>query len=202
MTSFTPQALYKTRQSPGLWFDSARALARAAELILREEEEVGAQYLSACDVAADELGGDIKAPRPNYVPAQLLYGFAIENLLKGLRVAQNPELASIDKLAGELNKHELDGLASAADPTLTKLDREFLVLLTHLIKWAGRYPIGLNLHEHQQARDLLLRPDGILGEWSAANASLRTIFERLARELEKHVPSEPTEWDTLIVFDD
>src|SRR5207248_8482943 len=61
---------------------------------------------------------EIKAIAPNYPPAQLLYAYAIENVLKGLIVLSHPDLIQEDKLHSELTSHDLNRLAEKAEVTV------------------------------------------------------------------------------------
>src|SRR5262249_58181812 len=87
---------------------------------------------------------EIKAIAPNYPPAQLLYAYAIENVLKGLIVSKRPDLIQERKLDDELKNHDLNELAEKAEVTVDERDeRPVLEALSKLSIWAGRYPVAL-----------------------------------------------------------
>jgi len=96
--------LFKTAQRPVAWLLSAERLRDGAEAILKHELPNEIPYFRAHAAAEQEAVAEaysdvkdagvveIKAIPPNYPPAQLLYAYAIENVLKGLVVANAPQL--------------------------------------------------------------------------------------------------------------
>jgi hypothetical protein len=117
--------LFKAGQQPAAWLRSAGRLRDAAEAILKHELPAERAYSQAPLKIADEEvhaesvhdgvgAADIKAIAPNYPPAQLLYAYAIENVLKGLIVLKWPGLIQEHELHGELKTHDLNKLAKKA----------------------------------------------------------------------------------------
>lgn len=100
---------FKAGQSPFGWLSSAERLQAAAEIILEREEAGAPAYFSALEAARQEAEkksrsskdgtgvAEVRCEPPNYLPAQLLYAFALENLFKGLMVANDPALANETK---------------------------------------------------------------------------------------------------------
>jgi hypothetical protein len=92
-------------------------------VILKQELPAEVSYSQALEIADEEAvaeiarnnsefgAADIKAIAPNYPPAQLLYAYAIENVLKGLMVFKRPDLIQEHELHGELKTHDLNELA-------------------------------------------------------------------------------------------
>src|SRR5205823_1992331 len=92
--------LFKSAQQPVAWLLSAERLCDAAEAILERELPNEVPYFEARAEAEREAAtraysegedagvAEIRAAPPNYPPAQLLYAYAIENVLKGLAVAK------------------------------------------------------------------------------------------------------------------
>src|ERR1700746_1534751 len=103
MTGFrlTQQGLFRAAQNPVNWLLSSERLRDAAEIVLRHEmanevpyfrayEEATQQALSIACSGTNEAGSaEIACEPPNYPPAQVLYAYAIENVLKGLIVAND-----------------------------------------------------------------------------------------------------------------
>jgi hypothetical protein len=122
--------LFKAGQQPAAWLRSARHLRDAAEAILKHERPAEVAYLQALKIADEEAQAesvradtgvghaDIKATAPNYPPAQLLYAYAIENVLKGLIVLKRPNLIQERKLHDDLKSHDLNDLAEKAKITI------------------------------------------------------------------------------------
>jgi hypothetical protein len=87
------QSFYKAAQSPRGWLLSAERLQEAAEVILQHEQQFEVTYFRAHDEAtkqavaiaytgSNESGhAEILCRPPNYPPAQVLYAYAIENVL-------------------------------------------------------------------------------------------------------------------------
>src|SRR5262249_60095661 len=120
---------------------------------------------------------EIKASAPNYPPAQLLYAYAIENVLKGLIVFKRPDLIREDKLHGELQTHDLNKLAEKAKVTVDQQhERPVLEALTHLSISAGRYPIAL------EPSDDTPNPNALLG-YGSAPPIMPIFFEAAHKEL-------------------
>ncbi len=87
--------------------------------------------------AALDVGGIANAA------ASLLGGYALENLLKGLRVKQlrgaGESIMVKGQLRRELTRHDLIALAKAAGVPLARHERFLLERLTVTITWGGRY---------------------------------------------------------------
>ncbi|WP_234686099.1 hypothetical protein [Bradyrhizobium monzae] len=146
---------FRAAQNPACWLLSAERLRDGAEAILVQEQAFEIEYLRAHEAATKEAMAiaysegneagiaDIEARVPNYPAAQLLYGYALENLLKGIRVARDPSLITSGKLNGKLKSHDLVELAKAASFTLHTQEIPVAAALSKLSTWAGRYPVAL-----------------------------------------------------------
>lgn len=187
---------FKAAQQPFAWLLSAEHLRDAAEAILKHELSAEVPYFRAYSeaekVAVTEAyseGNDagsafIKAMPPNYPPAQLLYAYAIENVLKGLIVVQLPHLIEDRELSGELKSHNLLKLAAKANFTVHQQERDVLEALSQLSIWAGRYPVAQTRREYIQGRS---NPHELL-DYGAAHPVMRLFFERAYKELENKLP--------------
>jgi hypothetical protein len=147
--------VFEAGQQAASWLRRAGHLRDAAEVILEHELPAEISYSQAREIAEEEVaakirGGDnfatadIKATAPNYPPGQLLYAYAIENVLKGLIVFKRPDLIKEDRLDGELKSHDLNELAKKAKVAVEQEERPVLEALSQLSIWAGRYPVALN----------------------------------------------------------
>src|SRR6478672_7189661 len=99
------EEMFKGAQSPFGWLSSAECLQTAAETILEREEADAPAYFNALEAATreaieksysseDKTGvATVCCEPPNYLPAKLLYAFALENVFKGIMVANDPALA-------------------------------------------------------------------------------------------------------------
>ncbi len=187
--------LFKTAQRPVAWLLSAERLRDGAEAILKHELPNEIPYFRAYAVAQQEAmaeaysdGKDagvveIKAIPPNYPAAQLLYAYAIENVLKGLVIANTPRLIEERELNGELKSHNLIQLAEKASFVIHVEERPVLEALSQLSVWAGRYPVARTLREHVGTPN----SDELLDDGSA-HPVMRRFFERARTELEGRLP--------------
>jgi hypothetical protein len=107
----------------------------------------------------------------------MLMGYAIENLLKGKLLQQNPHFFKPkDKMDG-FNGHDLVLLANRIGFKLTKEDRASLKELTNYILWQGKYPIPL---QYKKDRD---RSRGIPFKGRDLQHKLDDLWHRLAKFL-------------------
>jgi hypothetical protein len=197
--------LFKAGQQPAAWLRSAGHLRDAAEVILKHELQAEISYSQAFKIADEEATAasvrdgvgeaDIKATAPNYPPAQLLYAYAIENVLKGLIVFKRPGLIQEHELHGELKTHDLNRLAKNAKVTVDQQhERPVLEALTHLSKWAGRYPIAPGPSVDTP------NPNAWL-DYGSAHPIMRTFFERAYQELESRMgPQRIPRFEKVFVF--
>jgi hypothetical protein len=126
-----------------------------------------------------------------------LIGLSLEDLLKGLLIAAEPDLVikTTNKpesgslhtyvLDTRLQTHDLLTLAgmvtrnSRYSLTFSRAERELLRRLSHIVKWHGRYPIVLTPKEQSS---LYFRPVGdratFEGLWEQLTAALDDFVER------------------------
>ena len=128
---------------------------------------------------------------------QFLIGLCLEDLLKGLIIAVEPDLV-IDKLHKpesrgslhtymldkRLQTHDLVALAGmvkrSADYNLafSREERELLRRLSNIVKWQGRYPVALT---SEKQRSLYFKPvgDGLIfeGLWERLSSALDEVIE-------------------------
>lgn len=187
--------LFKAGQRPVAWLWSAERLRDAAEAIMEHERPNEIPYFRAYADAQQEAvaraysdGEDtgvaeIKAEPPNYPPAQLLYAYAIENVLKGLIIAARPGLIDERTLSDELKSHNLIKLASKAGLAVHVEETPVLEALSKLSIWAGRYPVAQTRREHVGAPN----SDELL-DYGSAHPIMRRFFERARKKLEGQLP--------------
>jgi hypothetical protein len=183
------KSVFKAAQRPALWLHSAERLRDAAEAILKHELPAEGPYFQALKIAGEEAAGndagvaDIKAVQPNYPPAQLMYAYAIENVLKGLIVSKRPDLIQEDKLDQGLETHNLITLANKAEFAVHVRERRVLEALSQLSIWAGRYPVALTRAEFAgtSSADELL-------DYGRDHPIMQMFFERAHQELESRLP--------------
>lgn len=107
----------------------------------------------------DLLNQDAYDDSPNLMSSMfLLYGFAIECLLKGLYVKKGNKLTSNGKYNAPPNtkSHDLVSLAQVAGFELTPDELDLLCKVSRQIKGVGRYPAGTAVEDEKP----LTRSDG------------------------------------------
>ncbi|MHB8581443.1 MAG: hypothetical protein ACYDA4_16485 [Ignavibacteriaceae bacterium] len=116
----------------------------------------------------------------------LLAGFAIENVLKGIIIADDPSQINSGKLSSELKSHSLSKLASKINGMVfTKDEIKLLKMLEKIIPYWGRYPIPLEYN-------------GVLPE-VPVNKDNRKLFLKLHKRLGAFLHSKIRNgWDSKV----
>lgn len=155
------ESMFKAGQDPSFWLSSAIRLFEAAEIIFDSQELIKVEYDRAFEAAVEEADrtgrADILSEQPNYQPAEMLCGFAIENALKGIIVANEPSRISDTQLDRELRVHNLVELARLAKIQLSFEEGHICTNLSTVVEWAGRYPVATKAEKQIiGARDQLI----------------------------------------------
>jgi hypothetical protein len=210
MAKEKPGSVYKSAQVPTVWLNSADQLRHAAEIILVDQTSREIAYFQAVDVAGKEAVGlaiaapdgkatvEIKEPAPNYLPGQLLYAFALENLLKAILCFKNPGWMNESKLSKKLKTHRLADLAREADIEVFPQETSVVNGLSDIADWVGRYPVASSIEKHASGNiPLGINPDALL-DWGSAHPVMRRLYDRLRELLLKSLPSPPVRGFDLV----
>lgn len=147
------QRVRHTAADPSPWLHHARTLRQAAEDLWiagnahdrAPGSELGSTVLfnwSDPDWTAPETGGSTRDV------CFMLFGFALENLAKGIIVCRDPTLVSGGSLKNwHGNGHDLAGLFQRANIPITEDERKLLDRTTRVTEWKGRYPVAMNFDE-------------------------------------------------------
>ena len=202
----TLEAMYRAAQSPLSWLVSAERLRDAAEVILQAEvvreipyfrahDEATHEALSIACTGSNEAGhAEIKCNPPNYPPAQLLYGYAMENVLKGLIVANDATVVDENIISKRLKSHDLISLAAAAGVTVHVEEQPILAALSDLSVWAGRYPVASRKQDYFGKEN----PHAML-DYGSRNVIMRRFFDRIHAQLEANLPLAVSRHDVVVV---
>ena len=208
-----PERIYTAAQQPTMWFLSAVRLRDAAEIILKDQEKSEILYLQAHELASQkalalaissksrEGAAEIQCKPISYVPAQMLYVFAFENVFKGLLVSRNTSLISKKELNKQLKSHNLIKLAQQAYFEVFEHEHFVLFGLTELIVWSGRYPCASNLRQQgvsDQHFMLLKHPESNL-DWGSQHPTMRLCFQRALLSLESCLSKPVSKFDLIVV---
>lgn len=213
MTVPKPGAVFKIMQGAKFWLLRAQELKEAAEIILVEQKGLAAKYERAVDEAgakaeaqAEEASDgcaqvEIECREPNFRPAEMLLGFAVENALKGIIIVGDPTLTSEDKLARIIRSHNLCDLATDAKVILNVQEEAILHALTCLVVWAGRYPTPSRITWYEGKHDVHFGDEAAI---AAANdhAALLALVTKLVTELERKVGPPKNRFGMVIFFKD
>lgn len=122
----------------------------------------------------------IDSEEPRFLPAFLLYGYAVENLLKGLYVAKNPTAIDDEHIKVPAH-HNLRALAVAARYPATAGEIKLMKKLTTVTTWSGRYPVAKTLGEHGplgvNTEGLFQHPIGAVAEIVVMIQKLRGLLD-------------------------
>jgi hypothetical protein len=183
---------FRFAQSPRAWLLTAESLLNAAPAHFFSALEQAKRHDAASKVAEDkawaameELGqdsavADIEVMAPEFLPAFLLYGFAIENLLKGLYVLANPNTVD-DKEINIPTTHNLTFLAQTVGLKTSETEADMLRRLTSITTWSGRYPVAKTL---EAFRKIGINRETIIQEPVEAYAHIGRLAEKLRKMLD------------------
>jgi len=205
--ALTPDNLFKAGQQPSQWLMSAKRLRAAAELILADQVKQEIPFFQAYEAPVQQAlphgcvspegatHAEIKCEPPNYRPAQSLYAYVIENVLKGLMMANDSDLAGKSRLKREITTHDPLALARKAPFELFIQEKPVLAALSRISEWAGRYPVARTPERQGTTSD----PDELL-DWGEQHPVIRLCFGRAASELETKPAVPPARFGVVVVF--
>jgi hypothetical protein len=123
---------------------------------------------------------------------------ALENVFKGMMVANDPALANEMKLNSELKSHELDKLAAKAGFALSPEEQSLLLrTLSEIAIWAGRYPVASKLVDHTTPP--MSDPHDLLN-FGREHPMLRSVFLRAKEALVSKIPHEIARFGVVVAF--
>jgi hypothetical protein len=144
------QRVRHTAADPSFWLLHAVVLRQAAEDLwnagnehdLRPGSELGSTVLvdwRVPDWTPPKTGGSTRDV------CVMLFGFALENLAKGIIVCRDPARVSSNRLESwHGNGHDLARLFQWAKVEITEEERTLLDRTTRVTEWKGRYPVAMN----------------------------------------------------------
>ena len=193
-----------TAAEPTSWLSHAGTLRQAAEDLWiagnaharNPGSELGATVLVDCKspgFVAPETGGS------TCDVCLLLFGFALENLAKGVIVCQDPSLVGKAKLRRWHGKgHDLVKLFAQAQVALDPDEQHTLERTSRLAEWKGRYPVAMNFYD-VDVRDAIIGHTAVSNVWPADEyARLNKLYESMKAALldtMQEVPPLPADYD-------
>jgi hypothetical protein len=115
-------------KNPVLWLTQAHALSEAAAVVLRGSPQLDHLPIfvrGVCDSQYCAVG-------------LMLVGYSLEICLKAMIILQK----GVDEYESEERSHRHHKLVKLSEfiPELSEKEKAILILLTHFLEWAGRYP--------------------------------------------------------------
>lgn len=158
---------------PVVWVLTAEQLLRTFQILADQARQ---------DVH-DAFGGDASVRLPIASTAMMLGGFAIENLLKAIKVSQGSQVFD-GRGFFTVKTHNVLELAVEAGIELDAAEEALLERLEQFVIWAGRYPIPLS---SEDLRPRTLENDGfaprtcisISGDFDAVTAFAEKLKKKL-----------------------
>jgi hypothetical protein len=197
VTSLDDHKLYKLAQARFSWLGVAEHLEAAAEREFSAAVALEPAYAKAYDDASRKLEegakqAEIEAETPSYLPGFLLYGYAVENLLKGLIAANTPEIAS-EIESSAFKGHVSPELAARAKFEPDEQQARLIEKLETIVLWRARYPVALKIRD--QGVPGLDKEDIV--DPSVDIEGIRKLYATLHAVLEAHVGNSRSKHDLL-----
>lgn len=178
------QRVRYTAAEPTSWLNRARALRQAAADLW----DAGNAHDRA---PGSELGATVlvKWTSPDFQPPEtggatrevcfMVFGFALENIAKGIIVCRDPRLVARSKLSRwHGSGHDLTSLFDHASIRVTDEERKLLDRTTRATVWKGRYPVAMNFYD-LGLQDPIIGHIAVSSHWPADDyAGLSNLFER------------------------
>lgn len=131
------------------WLRTGKELIAAANILYGESSKAHEELTAFLEKAGGASTDEFIAARA-FIPARMLTGMALENLIKGLIIIKHPEKVSMDKKF-DLKSHFLLQLWTTYLPeiSINKDEKAILNEMENYIAWKGRYPIPLMAKDFQ-----------------------------------------------------
>ena len=182
---------------PTSWLMRARTLRQAAEDLWnagnahdREPgSELGAKNLTTWTspgFVRPETGGSTSEV------CFMIFGFALENLAKGIIVCRDPTVVGKRRLSNwHGNGHDLVALFDRAAIPISEEERQALDRTTRITEWKGRYPVAMNFDE-VGAQDRIIGHVAVSNVWPATDyGHLCALYDRAKQMLVKAMEERP-----------
>jgi len=116
----------------------------------------------------------------------------MENVLKGLIVANDASVVDENKISKPLKSHDLVELSASAGVTVHIEEGPVLAALSDLSVWAARYPVATRKEDYLGKEN----PHAML-DYGSRHAIMRRFFDRVHAELNARLPLVPSGYGSL-----
>jgi hypothetical protein len=130
--------------SSKVWLLTARGLKNAADIIWQKWYSLSEIGKKKSEIEPSEIVNIYEERCTFFLIYMMLYGLALENLLKGIIISKNPSNYKNKIRWGKNKGHNLICLTNKISFKLTNDESKIINSLSEAIKWAGRYPVKQN----------------------------------------------------------
>lgn len=191
------QRVRHTAAEPTSWLHHARTLRQAAE-------DLWLSGNAHQRNPGSELGTTVLTnwTSPGFVPPEtggstcdvcfMVFGFALENLAKGIIVCRDPRLVSRARLKSwHGGGHDLLALFTRAGIAVSTDEQQTLERVARTAEWRGRYPVAMSFYD-VGVQDRIIGHIAVSNVWPADEfARLVQLYERAKAVLIKTMESVP-----------
>ena len=167
------------KDDPLEWASTAEKLHRAAKVLFEAWQKAGIENGEPVFLEYLELDG----------PAILLYGLALENIIKGYLIKTTGSFDKAkDKIKDAWQNHQLCNLAISTGLPLSNEQKQLLGSVEAHIRWAGRYPIPLKHTESTIPEQLgTVKDMPPHGSEDLINELLEPLFTKMTKEITEEI---------------
>ena len=122
----------------------------------------------------------------------LLMGYALENLLKGILMADHPEYLKTGEKGTEIRSHNLVSLCRRCSLVVSAAEEDLLKTLTDHIEWVGKYPVPLEEAGMYPGRKRTEGGTDLANQFGGGKAktTIEGLYSRILEELIRREPEE------------
>ncbi|MGO8733604.1 MAG: hypothetical protein ACLQVM_12540 [Terriglobia bacterium] len=166
--------------------------ARTRFLQRFSKEEGGTGCVSTWSTAPEAEFGKDATDMSLITEYLLLMGYALENLLKGILMADHPEYFKTGAKITEIRSHNLVSLCRRCSLVVSAAEEDLLKTLTDHIEWVGKYPVPLEeagMYPRKKADGRWNGPSDQFGG-GKAKTTIEGLYSRILEELIRREPEE------------
>lgn len=175
--------LFFDRQRPVFWWQKAREMAEAGEVLRRNTKKLQKDQAAGRRFRRKIMPGLWTSAwnPPSYETSNFLYALAIENALKGILIGRNNDLISDGKMSKTITGtfHDLRKISELAEIEMSDTELSLLDKLTETIKWSGRYPTPRHQDEMLPRQNTGKRRHPGVSYWGSDRDDTSVLFRKL-----------------------
>ena len=169
--SWLKEVFKSKTQNPYEWLEAARRLKISADIIFSQLKQLELSHPSK-PVERQKQWAFIES-------YMMLSGFALENLLKGIYVAENPDKINLEKIdlgSWGYGGHALVDLNKSIPVEFNQSQKDLLKELQNFTIWAGRYPLPIS---SSKFKEIIFNSDD--------SEIINNVFQQLEEQLSSYL---------------